>query len=94
MTHVALDCLQIVARFSKDYIFATIREHLSQYPDYLHTFSDKDLFAFAYAKGHAVSMNAQMTRARTDGDYGRWTNDKVLPCYMGSWFNEARRCAE
>ncbi len=94
MTHVALDCLQIVGQFSEEDIFTTVRKHLSQFPDFRPDFSDEDLFAFAYAKGHAVSMNAQMTRARTNGDYGRWTNDKVLPCYMGSWFNEARRCAE
>lgn len=93
MTHIALDCQQIVLQFTPAEIFATIRKHLAQFPDYRAAFSDQDLFAYAYAKGHAVSMDALMTRARTDGDYGRWTVDKVLPCYMGSWFNEARKCA-
>lgn len=92
MTNTALNCPEIVAQFSEEDIFAAVRNQLSQFPDYRQDFSDRDLFAFAYAKGHAVSMDAQMTRARTDGDYGRWEDGRILPCYMGSWFNVARKC--
>ena len=83
------DCPTISETFEREEILATIRTFFERYSDFCPTMSDEQVFVYAFAKYECSHPTDIMTRARGEGDYKRWMDNNVLPCYMGSWFNAA-----
>lgn len=93
MTDTALDCPAIVAAFDSDFILATVQNFLHGRRGWKANMSDEELFTLGWASYEGTNPEGQMTIARGHGDCARWkeSNGTLLPCYMGSWFREARK---
>jgi hypothetical protein len=94
MAHVPLqiDCPTICAEFSRGEIMDTIRGYLSTLPGYDPTFREMELFVFGLAKYKNGDPRDETLRGQAMADCREWMVHGTLPCYMGSWFNEARKC--
>jgi hypothetical protein len=89
MTDTApLDC-PAIAKFDDDHIFSTVQNVLFPRVGWKANMTTKELFVFAWACYNGGRVDTTMTIARGEGDHARWVSDRVLPCYMGSWYLES-----
>ena len=90
MTDIALDCTTI-AKLEDDHIFSMVQNYLFPRQGWKAHMTTEELFIFAWACYEGGRVSGAMTIARGEGDYRRWVSDRVLPCYMGSWFIQAQK---